>query len=844
MSRFALTMIGLVAVGVTRAQTPPIHPAVETQGHADVLERRVTIRLNRVPLGAALDTIASRAHVHLQYSWSVVPVDQSVSLTADTITVREALALVLRGTGAEAIASSEATIMLVPRTQTSATTSVSDTTGAGEVVVQVLDSADRHPLKGVSVSLVGTKFHGISNDAGDVLMINIPAGRKVVAVRYLGYTPTERPVVVPDTGRVWVTVMLKMGMAHLQEIVTTATGAYRRYDIANDVTILNADSIVATQPITSVTDLLEGRVPNLSVQHTSGTPGDPSRIRIRGASSALLSNDPVLIVDGVRVYAAQSDSLSGNLATGLAASNFGLQFAAPSPLDQIDPHSIETLEVLSGPSAATMYGPDAANGVIVITTKKGRPGPARWDVSAYTGTAKSPGTFPTGYFRFGHNYSGGVGLCVLGDISCHADSLVKFQILNDPTYSVIRPGLTNGASLSVSGGSTPDKNGSFLTYSFTGSSDGQSGNIGLPQVEVGNFERLHDGQSPPQWMRHPDHFTDWAARGSLAAYIGTTLDLSYTSAIQHRQQQRSDLASQLGTIMTTYVDRTTHTYYQGGVGTWGVVPTLAPDFYQRITSDQTSYLNSLTAVWHPTSWLQGTLTGGINDLTSQDDALEPANMLPFPNNVGAANTAHGATTEKTVTAGVTARSHLWWKFRGDLGVGVNYVSQSTNATAIGVVGLAPNATSIVGAQSITTATEAGQSLSSFGWYVAPNLWLGDIDLSPGFRLDNSSAFGQNARTPLYPKIGLSVPIAQNRWFPFKRVFDDLRLRFAWGRAGVWPSPQMKLRLYEALNPTLGGNAESATILNQLGNTQLRPERSDEIEGGFDAQFFNNLIALN
>ena len=111
---------------------------------------------------------------------------------------------------------------------------------------------------------------------------------------------------------------LEPAAATLDELVTTATGEQRRRDIGNAITTIHADSVLQTAPIRNLTDLLENRVPGLTVQHTSGAPGDPARLRLRGLGSVLRSNDPVVIVDGVRVYAAQSEARSGNL-TNLTA---------------------------------------------------------------------------------------------------------------------------------------------------------------------------------------------------------------------------------------------------------------------------------------------------------------------------------------------------------------------------------------------------------------------------------------------------------------------------------------------------------------------------------------------
>src|SRR5581483_1560104 len=186
-----------------------------------------------------------------------------------------------------------------------------------------------------------------------------------------------------DSAIVRVDFALRLSVARLQQIVTTATGPQRRLQVANDITTINVDSVMQTAPVRSVTDLLETRVPGLEVEHTSGNPGDPARIRLRGLSSITRNNDPIVVLDGVRIDV--SESGNQNLARSSPLSpNFG-SYTAPSRLDQIDPASIETIDVFKGPRAAALYGPDAANGVIVITTKKARPGPPHWSYSVTQG---------------------------------------------------------------------------------------------------------------------------------------------------------------------------------------------------------------------------------------------------------------------------------------------------------------------------------------------------------------------------------------------------------------------------------------------------------------------------
>ena len=126
-----------------------------------------------------------------------------------------------------------------------------------------------------------------------------------------------------------------------------------------------------------------------------------------------------------------SEARTQNLASAHRARSAG--YLTPSRLDQIDPNSIATIEVFKGPSAASLYGSDAANGVIVITTKKGRAGPPQWQASSTQGISTLPGSYPVSLYRWGHLVEGGGAIqCPRTNYQCIQDSLVAFQALNDP----------------------------------------------------------------------------------------------------------------------------------------------------------------------------------------------------------------------------------------------------------------------------------------------------------------------------------------------------------------------------------------------------------------------------
>lgn len=800
------------------------------------LERRVSLNVRNVPLKDALKEIDRQANLGLAYTPRVVPLENRVTIHADSITAGDALARVLKGTGVKVVVTPSETVMLVKEESLRSVPAVGDTTGFAAVVVHVADSATSKDLVGAVVSVKGTAMTATSEYQGYALIRHVPSGLRVINVRYLGYAPAEQRVVVPDTGYIRVEFALRMGMTRLQEVVTTATGTKRRYELGNDITILNVDSIVATQPISSVTDLLEGRVPGLTVQHTSGAPGDPSRLRLRGTSSVLRGNDPIVIVDGIRVYSAQSDSQSANLASARGSIVGSNLIAAPSPLDQLDPQSIERIEVMKGPSAATLYGPDAANGVIVITTKRGRAGPAQWTVGVTRGRSGVPGRWPIGIWRWGTNTgTGNTVLCPLADFTCTQDSVVKFQALNNPHYSVLGQGSTTSSTLGVSGGSDA------LAYAVTGSYDTETGLLTLPTLEVANYELVH-GSVPPSWMQRPQQLTRWSATSRLTATINDRTNASLTSTLTRESQQRSDLEGQLSLLMTTYVEPTTHAYWSGNSSGFTSRQSLGLGFYQRTTDAAENFTNGANLTFRPRSWLTTSADAGLNVITRADEVLLPANAL-LSDSAGYLNEGHGNTVVSSVNLRATATAPLPWGFHVELASGANYTKTSLASLSTGVTGLAPGTGSVNGAGQITFSSQFGSDVTSFGWYVEPTFTHKRFTLSTGIRIDGSSSFGSKVNLPIFPKLGGSWLISEEPFFPFKSVFNVFRVRAAYGRAGVWPGPSDQLRLYASSRPWLDGGFTDATVVSTLGNSLLRPERSSEMEGGFDTDMLQDRVSI-
>ncbi|MBX6330632.1 MAG: TonB-dependent receptor [Gemmatimonadaceae bacterium] len=788
------------------------------------LERTVSITLVDVRLDSALDAIARHAGVELQYTARVVPVTRRVTLRGDGITVREALETVLRGTGVAPEVSPTGAVMLVRR---------SGSLADGEIVGRVTDSSTAEPLEGAVVTVRGTGLRAVTSRDGYYVLRPVPAGAQTIVARHLGYMLATQQVTVPDGGQLRVDFALRMGMTRLQDVVTTATGPKRRYELGNDITLIAADSITATEPVRSVTDLLETRVPGLVVMHSSGAPGDPSRLRLRGASSILRSNDPIVVVDGVRIYSDQSSSRSDNL----AATNF----TTPSPIDQIDPSSIETIEVIKGPSAATLYGQDAANGVIVITTKKGRPGPPQWSFSIDRGRTTMPGSYPVGYFGWGHNLSNNApAFCALRDPTCMQDSLVRFQLLNTPDLTVLGHGERTAFTASVMGG-TP-----ALTYSVTGGLSDELGIIRMPDVEVTRYTNVR-GVAPPSWMRRPQRYTRWNASSMITARIGASADVALNTMLQRGTQRRSSLEQQLDQLMGTYYDRSTGQYYVANTGgSFDPSTQLLSNYFTRVEDVATTFTTGVNATWRPLSWLSASSDAGLQLLSRDDEALTPTGVpASFPGDtIGKIGVGRGQSLVRTVNARMTATAPLPHGFRFQTAVGANYTSTSTHDFSATASGLSPGSSSIGTATQFDRPSESASDVTSFGWYVEPTISHKRVWLSTGLRLDGGSTFGTHVTLPAFPKLSFSYLVSDEPFFPFKNIINTLRLRVAYGQAGTWPGPADRLRLFQQVSQFVDSQRVNTLQLKNVGNTGLKPERSREIEGGFDADLFDDRVSIS
>lgn len=334
----------------------------------------------------------------------------------------------------------------------------------GTVTGRVTDARTGMPVATAQITVTGSTLGTSVDAAGRFRLTSVPAGTHEIRARSLGYSPGSANVTVTADGTADVTVALEPAATALDAVVVTGTaGDTRRRAIGNAVSTLAVSDVVQQSTVSNVTDVLQSKVPGLTLVPGSGSAGTSANFRLRGAGSLYAGNTPTIYVDGVRV-------------TTRDQGNYTVFGQTTSSLDAINPNDIESIEVIKGPAAATLYGAEAASGVIQIITKRGRAGQTQWNARVETGYSEWPASMrPVNYavataarIADPTNYPGFTGHQV-GDIISH-------RVMSEP--NALRNGNLSKMSASASGG------GDRFTFFVSGEQDKEEG------VNLNNYANL------------------------------------------------------------------------------------------------------------------------------------------------------------------------------------------------------------------------------------------------------------------------------------------------------------------------------------------------------------------
>lgn len=679
---------------------------------------------------------------------------------------------------------------------------------ANSVAGHVRAVGTNEPLAGAQILIVGGQQRASSDENGAFRITGLTGNSVTLDVRRIGYRNERMTVRV---GQQDVAVNLSTNPAALDAIVVTGQpGAAQRREIGNAVGVINASDIVASSPILNAQGLLNGRTSSLVVMPTSGQIGTGSQIRIRGMSSLSLGNSPLLFVDGVRV--------NNDPATGPVSQAFG---SSPiSRLNDFNPDDIESIEVLKGPSAATLYGTEAANGVINIITKKGSARATRWNLNIRQGAnyfADYQSRFPVNYGRV-RLVSDGTGTPTGSVEALNFDSLLvgncgdSIATRTGRKCDIFKTGRHQNTEISVSGGS-----GALNYYASGGLLDDRGAE---PRSSRTNYSgRLNVNLAPTPKINISTNVgyvtgpTNLPCDAGCGGYTWTTLSATPNNYnLSNRHGYHSSLPYQ----------------YDQTVVLWQDVA--------RTTA-------SVKLEHNPLPWLSHRLTLG-GDVTDEgnnewDPRVDSLQSLGY----------RDIWERNVVNRYLDYSANATWNYKPSIrfttSAGAQYFTSSIHSVeATGSVFPTPGLKSVTSTVNRNPPTEGFSDDKSLGIYGQEQLgWRDRLFLVAALRSDDHSAFGASFNRVVYPKFSASYVISDESWFHMPIIgknLDELRLRAAYGQSGKAPTTYSSIKTY---SPTAGPGDAAAITPNTIGNPNLGPEKSKELEAGFDAAAWGGRAGL-
>jgi TonB-linked SusC/RagA family outer membrane protein len=681
----------------------------------------------------------------------------------------------------------------------------------------VTDAETGQPLEGARVSVRGTALSTTTGAGGRFTLGNVPEGNIVVAIRRIGHNFADLPLAA---GQNELRAILTRDPLRLSDVVVTgqATGVERR-NLANAVATVSGEEVSRVSAQT-VEQALQGKVVGASIQANSGAPGGGMQMRMRGITSINAASEPLYVVDGVVLSNVAIPSNQNAVTKSTGGSNPQLtQDNQVNRIADLNPNDIENVEVLKGASASAIYGSRASNGVVIITTKRGRSGERQVNVAQRIGFSKISNTVGSRTFNTLAEATAAWG--------ASAANFYQQGVVYDHERELAgRTPVSSESVVDVSGGDVDTRYFASALWKHDG----------------GIIDNTGYGKQ--------------AVRANLDQDFGKRLNFSLQTDATRSLAQRG----------LTNNDN-------AGVSFWMVFPftpsfldlrqqpdgTYPPNRFGNISNPlQTAALMkndekvlrsivagrlTLNAVERQAYNLKFVVNGGADQFSQENSLLFPPELQFEPIDDGEPGTALLSNSNNLNlnlgTNGVFTFTPLSAAFTATTSVGVSgssrdlRISRIVSRNLVGGLG-------IVGAGTDVRVLEQRQRVEDFGLFAQEEfLTLGErLLLTAGINADRSSANSDTKKYFYYPKLSGSYRLVQ----PF-RGMQELKIRTAYGQSGNQPLFGQK---FTPLSPTENIAGLSALVVpaqGTVGSKNLRPERQREFEAGADLTFAGGLGAV-
>ncbi|MBL7990956.1 MAG: carboxypeptidase-like regulatory domain-containing protein, partial [Candidatus Kapabacteria bacterium] len=669
----------------------------------------------------------------------------------------------------------------------------------GTVKGKVSDKKNGDGLQGARITLTAqsnpaTKLGKIAGKNGEYEIKNVPAGKYSVEVSYVGYKSAAQSVTLDGQASVDVNFALVLDVRGLDEVVVTGVASRTQKSIAEvAVSRVNAAELTDKVGYTSAGQLLQGKIAGVTITPASGQVGGGLRFNVR-AGAGLLGGDPTVFIDGVRVA-------SGNaVAIGNTNQGFGAGGQQVSALADLNPADIENIEVLKGPAATALYGPQGQNGIVLIKTKRGR-GADQDQVRI--------------------NYQG-----IFGFNRNHRDFTANDMESWREGNAIFRDGPIQQHGVNLQGSSgifnyyVGYENRAEQGFVIQNALNRQSVRLNLDAVTSKNFsvsasanyidntvDRPQNDNNVIGWQGNTRLFSPYASPSGAAGAAGLVTPNGFTDPV-------GGARSTYGFTAREAIEKAENsTRTQRFVGS--VELRYSPDFLPGLNAHATAgydVRNISNSIFFPANFAYAGVTRGRRGIF--DIATERFNVD--------ASLSYDYKIAEVFSASTTVGGQAW-----------NEVIRSTQTEA------QQFPTELIRAVDAGTATtrvaaEGFANIRNAGWYVEQKInYNQTFFLTGAVRQDYASAYGAEAPNIFYPAASVAARVDKLGFLP--EAINLTKVRVAYGENGRLPglTDGQSLLWTAGTSPYGAGSAVSIA-----GNTAIQPERTRELELGLEMEFDN------
>jgi TonB-dependent SusC/RagA subfamily outer membrane receptor len=644
--------------------------------------------------------------------------------------------------------------------------------GTGTITGQVRDARSGAPVTAAQIHIPGLSLGVLSQANGRFLLINVPVGNHELRAERIGYRMEVRQVTVTAGQAAEVNFQIAEDALALDEIVVTGTaGQARRREVGNTISQINMTQV--NEPVADLGGLLTARVPGLTVIGT-GNSGSGADIRLRGNVSATMSNTPLIYIDGVR---AKSEPYPPTVNPDASGSRGSVDFMGP--LSDINPADIERIEIVKGPAATTLYGTEAAAGVIQIFTKRGGAGATQWSVDSRQGFS---------YLRpFGPEESP----------FAYADPILQH-------------GHRQQYGTSFSGGRTDQ-----ISYFASAQYENNNGPIHTDEMSTTSLRGNFGFRPHEQWLLQVSNaFTTTHTNNITLGGQGSGILYQSIGGDQRGLRNREAL------VLRNLVERPNYNDVDRNVHGFTVTFTPLENFTHRLT------------------------------LGNDGSRFESTRISPF---------GHRAILEEYLGRDFNDEGSINVQFSKNTLRSIDYVGSLNfdalgvrNSFSFGVQGLEnteetvyANGQTFPGPGEYTVSSAATRTgfqnklrMLTGGFFFQDLIAVADrYFLTLGLRVDGNSAFGSGFGLQPFPKASLSYVVSDEAFWP--ESLGSMKLRAAYGWAGRAPGAFDAVQTWL---PVGFGPSLAAYQPGNQGNPDLGPEKTKELEVGFDGSFLGERLS--